>query len=260
MHAQLPSADASPLHCLRSSNAEQPVLTRQCVGSSPTGGTTRTRPLGAALRCQRRSGGFESRRPLERPCSTKVVRRSRKPRASVRFRPRARSFQRSKTVLHSAVNRGGAGSSPAAGARLRLLTDQDLRLRISGWRFESARSHAASSSPGGEVGFIRRACRVRSPGLLLPRCGSTWLERAVRDRETGGSNPLTSTTRRAAHLGVIAVLQTARAGFDSLARYGVRSVVVARENVALVATGSIPFAHPQLAHDATGVAAPLSTV
>ena len=25
------------------------------------------------------------------------------------------------------------------------------------------------------------------------RCGSTWLERAVRDRETGGSNPLTST-------------------------------------------------------------------
>jgi hypothetical protein len=25
--------------CLRSSNAEQPVLTRKCVGSSPTGGT-----------------------------------------------------------------------------------------------------------------------------------------------------------------------------------------------------------------------------
>src|SRR5690349_50345 len=81
-------------------------------------------------------------------------------------------------------------------------------------------SRMASSPPGGGVGFIRRARRVRSPGLL-PRCGSTWLERAVRDRETGGSNPLTSTTNtwRAAHLGVIAVLQAACAGFDSLARY-----------------------------------------
>ena len=29
----------SPRHCLRSSKAEQPVLTRKCVGSSPTGGT-----------------------------------------------------------------------------------------------------------------------------------------------------------------------------------------------------------------------------
>jgi hypothetical protein len=35
--------DASPRHCLRSSNAEQPVLTRKCVGSSPTGGTVRPR-------------------------------------------------------------------------------------------------------------------------------------------------------------------------------------------------------------------------
>lgn len=28
------------------------------------------------------------------------------------------------------------------------------------------------------------------------RCGSVWLERCVRDAETGGSNPLTSTMRR----------------------------------------------------------------
>src|SRR5262245_181243 len=52
--------------------------------------------------------------------------------------------------------------------RLRLLTEQDLRIRISGWRFESARSQctAASNSPGGDVGLIRRARRVRFPGSL----------------------------------------------------------------------------------------------
>ena len=74
--------------------------------------------------------------------------------------------------------------------RLRLLTDQDLTLRISGWRFESARSHAisrwpvtaASSSPGGEVGLIRRTCRVRSPGLL--RTFEVWLN-LVRARGSG---------------------------------------------------------------------------
>jgi hypothetical protein len=84
-------------------------------------------------------------RSSERPRSTTVVWRSRKPPASVRFRPRARrrrcsrsegsrfvcgrmrvrilsparcgSFQRSKTVLRSAVTREGARSSRAAGAR-----------------------------------------------------------------------------------------------------------------------------------------------
>jgi hypothetical protein len=50
--------------CLCSSNAEQPVLTRTRVGSSPTGGTMRTRPLGAALRFRRSSGRFEPCRPL----------------------------------------------------------------------------------------------------------------------------------------------------------------------------------------------------
>jgi hypothetical protein len=77
--------------CLRSSKAEQPVLTRKCVGSSPTGGTMRTRPLGAALRSRRSRGRFEPCRPLHLcPRSTKVVSQPRKPRASVRFRPRAR--------------------------------------------------------------------------------------------------------------------------------------------------------------------------
>src|SRR5262249_45339918 len=105
---------------------------------------------------------------------------------------------------------------------------------------------AASSSPGGEVGFIRRTRRVRSPGLLRRPSGS-W---------------------RADHLGVRAALQAARAGFDSLARYrvplaqrqvqspderttevrvlhgtrphGVRSVMVARESVNLVARVRFP--------------------
>jgi hypothetical protein len=114
--------------------------------------------------------------------------------------------------------------------------DQDLRVRISGWRFESARSHettgcdpgsgwfptptsgvrllrrpasAASSSSGGEIGFIRRTCRVRSPGL--PRRSERRLARRRAAARIG--------TWRADHLGVKAVAQTARAGFDSLARY-----------------------------------------
>ena len=69
--------------CLRSSNAEQPVLTRKCVGSSPTGGTMRTRPLGAALRSRRSPGRFEPCRPLHhalaarRSCAGPVNRRCR---------------------------------------------------------------------------------------------------------------------------------------------------------------------------------------
>ena len=71
--------------------AECSVLTREVAGANPAGGThVRTRPLGAALSCQGRPDGFESRRPLHRPRSTKVVPWSRKPLGSVRFRPRAR--------------------------------------------------------------------------------------------------------------------------------------------------------------------------
>src|SRR5262245_4512068 len=61
---------------------------------------------------------------------------------------------------------------------------------------------AVSYAARGPVRFRRSR---RSSG-----CGSIWLERAVRDRETGGSNPLTPTLGRAVHLGVKAVLQTAR--------------------------------------------------
>lgn len=117
---------------------------------------------------------------------------------------------------------------------------------------------AASSSPGGEAGFIRRTCRVRSPGLL----------RRSERRLTGGCAAARIGTWRADHLGVIAVTHAARAGFDSLARYlvplaqrqvwspderstevrvlhgtrphGVRSVMVAREFVNLVARVRFP--------------------
>jgi hypothetical protein len=192
------SLDASPLHCLM-----------------------RTRPLGAALRCHRRSGGFESRRPLQRPRSTKVVQLPRKRLASVRFRPRALATLSSNGSGSEITNLRMVVRVHPESRCWAVIWDQiGFQVRSAGFDSSTACS-AASSSPGGEIGFIRRACRVRSPGLLrrFARCGSTWLERAVRDRETGGSNPLTSTTRRAAHLGVIAVLQTACAGFDSLARY-----------------------------------------
>ena len=169
------------------------------------------------------------------PRSTKVVSQPRKPRASVRFRPRARYESHRRCARSSAGERRRdmpeiAGSIPAARTRScsssrpgsRALNPetrvrlpyttpsqdsvvqwtQDLRFRISGWRFESARSHAgvtidrlrsgiglvsksdqrgstprrpasmASSSPGGEAGFIRRTCRVRSPGLLPGSVGT----------------------------------------------------------------------------------------
>lgn len=40
------------------------------------------------------------------------------------------------------------------------------------------------------------------------------VSRVVRDHETGGSIPLTSTTRRTVHLGVMALLQSARGRFN----------------------------------------------
>ena len=133
----------------------------------------------------------------------------------------------------------------------------------------------ASISPGGEAGFMCRACSVRSPWLATTTL-EVWLK-LVRVRGSGPRDWWFEST----HLddmasrppGVTAVLQTARAGFDSLARYelvplaqrqcsrpisdrrrfesftehaphGVRSVAVARENVALAGSGSIPVAHP----------------
>jgi hypothetical protein len=120
-----------------------------------------------------------------------------------------------------------------------------------------------------------RACSVRSPWLATTTL-EVWLK-LVRVRGSGPRDWWFEST----HLddmasrppGVTAVLQTARAGFDSLARYelvplaqrqcsrpisdrrrfesftehaphGVRSVAVARENVALAGSGSIPVAHP----------------
>jgi hypothetical protein len=79
------------VHCLRSSNAEQPVLTRSDVGSSPTGGTTRTGSLGATLRSQRSLGGFETRRPLHARAVQRVNAGSTCRRSLVRSQPRARS-------------------------------------------------------------------------------------------------------------------------------------------------------------------------
>ena len=115
---------------------------------------------------------------------------------------------------------------------------QDLRVRISGWRFESARSHvtyrlrsgiglvsksdqrgstprrpasAASSSPGGEIGFIRRTCRVRSPGLLrraerrLTRRMCRSSVRFLASSSPGGDRSPTNCTRRARFPGSLPV-------------------------------------------------------
>lgn len=104
--------------CLRSSNVEHPVLTRQCVGSSPTGGTMRTRPLGAALRSRRSPGRFEPCRPLHHcPRARRSCPQLRKPQASVRFRPGARRCARSSADERRCDMPEIAGSIPAARTR-----------------------------------------------------------------------------------------------------------------------------------------------
>ena len=117
-----------------------------------------------------------------------------------------------------------------------------------GCRGENPRcgTNTASRSPGGDVGFIRRTRRVRFPRSLPRRstgCGSTWLERRVRDAETGGSNPLTPTTWRADHLGVIAVLQTARGRFNSDALYHPR--VAQWQSTCLISVGPLVRTQPR---------------
>jgi hypothetical protein len=106
----------------------------------------RTRPLGAALRCQRRSGGFESRRPPE--------------------------FQRSKTVLRSAVNRGGVGSSPAAGAVRAKPTGEASAFQAVPGEFDSRRPLHARAVQWVNAGLTCRRSLVRSqprvPGRVLP--------------------------------------------------------------------------------------------
>lgn len=134
--------DASPRHCLRSSNAEQPVLTRKCVGSSPTGGTVG-------------------------PRSTKVVQWPRKPKASVRFRPRARCACSSVGECRPDVPEI-AGSIPATRT-----TRQATHLAVRSVSYAEragfdplACYDTASNSPGGDRSLTCCVCRVRFPGSL----------------------------------------------------------------------------------------------
>lgn len=145
--------------------------------------------------------------------------------------------------------------------------DQDLRVRISGWRFESARSHetyrlrsgiglvsksdqrgstprrpasAASSSPGGEIGFIRRTCRVRSPGLLrrserrLIRRVCRSSDRYLASRSPGGDRSPTNCMRRVRFPGSLPVFS-----FSWCAQCDGRTRVCESRS-----EGSIPSAHP----------------
>lgn len=163
--------------------------------------------------------------------------------------------------------------------------DQDLRVRISGWRFESARSHENMGCDPGSGWFPSPTSGVQLLGGLRARQAAHLVVRPVSYAGRAGFDPLAChddpsgdssggcaaariSTGRADHLGVIAVLHTACAGFDSLARYpvplaqwqvqspderttevrvlhgtrphGVRSVMVAREFVNLVARVRFP--------------------
>src|SRR4051812_7942576 len=63
--------------------------------------------------------------------------------------------------------------------RLRLLMDQDLRVRISGWRFESARSHEDTGCDPGSGWFPTPASGVRLLGGLPARQAAHLAVRSV---------------------------------------------------------------------------------
>lgn len=86
---------------------------------------------------------------------------------------------------------------------------------------ESPGDHAFALTAGQTIVSyaMRRRVQISPARRKFSRCGSTWLERCVRDAEIGGSNPLASTIRRTVHLAVIAGLHPARAGSDSLVLY-----------------------------------------
>lgn len=74
---------------------------------------------GRALRCQPGNRGFESRHLLQRPCSTTVVHRFRKPKARVRFSMGARRLARiAQPEERSPCKRGAAGAIPAVSSNI----------------------------------------------------------------------------------------------------------------------------------------------
>jgi len=150
------------VHCLRSSNAEQPVLTRSDVGSSPTGGTTRTGSLGATLRSQRSLGGFETRRPLHARAVQRVNAGSTCRRSLVRSQPRAPRSCSSSGQGNRALNPG-------------------TRVRFPYTTLSMFRTTPSSNGSGSEITNFRMVVRVH-PGSLLGRdLGSSW-----RPRPTSG--------------------------------------------------------------------------
>jgi hypothetical protein len=164
---------------------------------------SRARPTGEAAVFQAVPGEFDSRSPL------------------------AGSIQAARSTSCSSSRQGtrsltpdNTGSTPVHDtARLRRLMDQDLRLRISGWWFESTRSHSHR-----------------------PRSGITLVSKS----DQRGSIPRRPATRQAAHLVVRSVSYAERAGFDPLACYdhgeqspgGDRSLTCCRRRVRF--PGSLP--------------------
>jgi hypothetical protein len=259
-------ARRSPRHCLRSSNAEQPVLTRRAAGSSPAGGTNADEAArrGASLPTKIR----RVRNPSSAPANVLAARRS-----CSGFVNRRRRFDSDRGLVGNPVH----DTTPSSNGSGSEITNLRMVVRIHP-ESRIGRDLGSDWSPNPISGVrILDGLQARQAAHLVVRSVS-YAERAgfdplacydddevwlnlVRARGSGPRDWWFESTHldkpwRAAHLGVMAVLQTAGAGFDSLARYervpspsrdtyGVRGVVAAREIVTLAGTGSIPFAHPR---------------
>ena len=131
----------------RPRSREAPQTSRHAARRLPM----RVWPTGEATVFQTAPGEFDSRRPLQmRAQFSGLNAGSTRRRSLVRFQPRAHRRVLS-VARNPASHAGNTGSTPVhdTSGWLRLLTDQDLRLRISGWWFESTRSRAGKACSKG---------------------------------------------------------------------------------------------------------------
>jgi hypothetical protein len=187
------------------------------------GARLRVRPTGEAAVFQAVPGEFDPHHPLDARAVQRLNAGPTRRRSLVRSQPRAprRVLPEARNPVSHSGKHGFDSRTRYVLARLRLLMDQDLSLRISGRWFESTRSHPIGRDLGSRW-FPKPISGVRFLDGLRPRQAAHLGVGSVSYAERAGFDPLAcyrQGPRRADHLGVMAVLHTACAGFDPLARH-----------------------------------------
>jgi hypothetical protein len=173
-----------PRHCLRSSKQSSRFLPGSVLVRVQPEAPSRARPTGEAAVFQAVPGEFDSRSPLAG--SIQAARST----SCSSSRQGTRSLtpdNTGSTPVHdtcTAPSSNGSGSEitnlrmvvrvhPESLSQAAIWDHIGFQVRSAGFDSSTA-CDTASSSPGGEIGFIRRTGRVRSPGLLRPRRAVTW--------------------------------------------------------------------------------------